>query len=202
MPSFSVSDIPTLTGKVAIVTGANTGLGKVTALELARKGAHVVLACRSKDRTEPVAEEIKKITGNQQVEFVELDLGSLRSVQSFAKAFLQRNIPLNILVNNAGIMGLPKLELSKDGIEAQFATNHVGHYYLTRLLLPALVKGQPASVVSVSSAAHKFAPKGGIVFDKINDQKAYGSWSAYGQSKLANILFAKALQKHIDKDGK
>lgn len=140
MPSrFSVDQIPDLTGKIAIVTGANTGIGRVTAVELARKNAQVILACRSRERTEPVLQEIEKLNPKVKATFMELDLGNWASVQKFGKKFLEDFEALHLLVNNAGIMALPELQLSTDGMEQQMATNHVGHFLLTLLVCTMLI---------------------------------------------------------------
>ncbi|CAK4217044.1 unnamed protein product [Aphanomyces euteiches] len=132
---FSFNDIPNLVGKVALVTGASAGIGFITAHELAKKQCHVILACRSKAKTERVIETIKTATPDAKVDFMELDLMSLKSVQTFTEAFKARNLPLHILVNNAGVMA-PPFELSDDGIESQFATNHVAHMALTHAFFP------------------------------------------------------------------
>jgi len=148
-------------------------------------------------KAEPFAESIKKSTNNNNVEIMKLDLGSFDSVREFAKEFLAKNIPLNILINNAGIMAVPfKLV---EGYESQFATNHLGHFLLSTLLLPALINGKPSRVVSVSSCAHKRSP---IRFDDINFEKqAYDKWTAYGQSKCANVLFAIEFHKRNHQHG-
>jgi NAD(P)-dependent dehydrogenase (short-subunit alcohol dehydrogenase family) len=194
---FSTELIPNLTGKIAVITGANTGIGKITALEFARKGATVIMACRSKDRTLPVVEEIKKATENEKVEFEELDLCSLQSVKDCAKRLQQKLSVIDILVNNAGVMMIPKFETTKDGIEMQFGTNHIGHYYLTRLLLPLVKASKEGRIVNVSSLAHTGADEKKFDFEKINDPAAYGSYSQYAISKGANILFTKALARRL-----
>src|SRR5579859_3456018 len=141
-----------LEGKTALVTGANTGIGKVTAIELAKRGAHVVLACRSEEKTRPVLAEI----GEGKAEFVPIDLADLRSVRACAEAFLARGTPLSLLVNNAGLAGAHGQ--TKDGFELAFGTNHVGHYLFTRLLMPALECAGEARVVTVASHGHYRAP--------------------------------------------
>ncbi|KAJ3332289.1 hypothetical protein HDU76_000717 [Blyttiomyces sp. JEL0837] len=185
---------------VFIVTGGNMGLGRVTSTELARKGAHVILACRNEEKTLPVVSEIQKETNNTKVEFMKMDLLSLKSVDEFAKGFMSRGLPLHGLICNAGIMASP-FTLSQDGIESQFATNHVAHHLLTTRLLPVLESSGPSRVVVLSSILHRDAPKEGILFDKINDPKAYKPFTAYGQSKLANILFAKELNTRLQERG-
>ncbi|KAF0695940.1 hypothetical protein As57867_013239, partial [Aphanomyces stellatus] len=182
--------------KVAIVTGASAGIGLITARELAKKGCHVILACRSRTKTDPVVEAIKAVAPGATVEFMELDLMRLKSVQAFTDAFKARQLPLHILVNNAGIMA-PPFALSADGIESQFATNHIAHMALTQRLLPILEASAPSRVVVVSSMAHKWTASNGIDFDTINDAAAYAPWTWYGQSKLANILFARELSRQL-----
>jgi len=218
--TFSAADIPDLKGKVAIVTGANTGIGKVSSIELARSaffiliflfflsiscpclfsfrhGAHVIMACRSVERARPAVEEAIKLSGNQNVEFLPLDLSSLKSVAAFVEAFKAKNLPLHLLLNNAGVMACP-FALTTDGIESQFGTNHIGHFYLTLLLFDLLEQNQPSRIVNVSSSAHNMAPSQGILFDSINDEASYGAWKAYGQSKLANILFTRELARRTE----
>jgi len=156
IPGWRPSEIPDLTGKVAIVTGPTLkGLGYETSLELARKGAHVIMVGRSRTKGEKAVRELKKVLPDARAEFAELDLASLASVESFAKAFLRRQLPLHILVNNAGIMA-SFFMLTQDGLESQFATNHLGHFLLTRLLLPVLETSAPARIVTLSSAAAYF----------------------------------------------
>ncbi|KAF0461272.1 NADP-binding protein [Gigaspora margarita] len=193
---FSFDNIPDLSGKVAIVTGGNTGIGFVTARELARKNAHVFVASRSKDRGEPAVELIKKETKKDAVEFLQLDLQSLNSVKLAAETFLARNLPLHILVNNAGIMATA-FEKTPDGIQDQFGVNHIGHFLFTLLLLPTIKASAPSRIVNVSSNGHHRAPPAGIEFEKLNDPNAHNSIQRYGQSKLANILFTIELNKRL-----
>ena len=200
-PSFvPEKELPDLTGKVALVTGASTGLGKVTAQELARKGAHVFCVGRTPEKTKAAIEDIKKITGNEHVEFIQADLMDLKSVEAAADTFLSKNLPLHILVNNAGIMAVP-FELSKDQIESQFATNHFAHVVLTNKLLPLIIKSQPARIVNVSSFAHTFAPKEGVLMDELNDETKYDPWQRYGETKISNIYFTQVLQSKVEKLG-
>jgi len=142
-----------LQGKVAIITGSNTGIGFQTAQELASQGCHVFLACRNHTLGKEAVDKIKQNLKLAQVEFSPLDLSDLSSVRSFAKSFLSRNLPLHFLVNNAGVMAIPERTLTKDGFEMQFGTNHLGHFLLTILLLPCLRSSAPSRVVNLSSLA-------------------------------------------------
>ncbi|KAJ1553574.1 hypothetical protein HK405_007525 [Cladochytrium tenue] len=183
---WTFARISSLTAKVFIVTGANSGIGRVTARELARKGAHVIMACRPESKTAPLLEALRAETSNANIEFAALDLLSLSSVDAFADAFLARGLPLHGLVLNAGIMARP-FELSRDGIESQFATYHVAHFRLATRLLPALEAVRtPAGSSSCrrTCTAPRQRPK---AFD--------------GQSKLANILFAKELSSRLQSRG-
>ncbi|KAJ3122127.1 hypothetical protein HK098_003106 [Nowakowskiella sp. JEL0407] len=194
--SFSTSKIPDLTGKVAIVTGGNTGLGFATVTELARKNAKVYLAARTPARAEAAIAKIKESIPAANIEFLELNLADLKQVKKAAENFLANGDRLDILINNAGIMACP-FELTVDGHESQFATNHLGHFLFTTFLLPVLEKSAPSRIVNVSSHGHTFCPPGGIIFDSINDEKAMDNWQRYGQSKLANILFTKSLVEKL-----
>ncbi|RHZ70144.1 hypothetical protein Glove_275g107 [Diversispora epigaea] len=194
--NFKINDIPELQGKIAIVTGANTGIGFITARELARKNAHVFLACRNKTKSEKAIDEIKQVTGNDKVEYLPLDLSSLKSVQEAAELFLDRKLPLHILVNNAGIMCTP-FTLTEDGIQDQFGTNHIGHFLFTIKLLPTIEASAPSRIINLSSMAHGLVPKCGIDFENINNPNAYSPLSRYSQSKLANILFSLELNKRL-----
>jgi NAD(P)-dependent dehydrogenase (short-subunit alcohol dehydrogenase family) len=181
-----------LNGKTAIVTGANTGIGRVTALELARMGAHVVLACRSEEKTRPVLDAIASTGGK--AEFLPLDLADLESVRKAAKAFLDEHASLDLLVNNAGLAGAHGT--TKDGFEITFGTNHVGPYLFTRLLLPALQAAPIARVVNVASEGHYRAK--GIDWDAVRRPTATTTgFPEYCVSKLANVLFTRELVKHV-----
>jgi len=196
-------------GKVAIVTGANTGIGYITSRELAKMGAHVILACRSRERGEAALERLKKEAQEQAVtslaigeikaELMLLDLGSLASIRDFVAAFKAKNLGLHVLVNNAGIMALPERLTTVDGFEAQFGTNHVGHFYLTVELLDIIKNSEPARIVNLSSMAHSM---GKMNWDDLHYVKGYSAWDSYGQSKLANVLFTKELQRRFDEEGK
>ncbi|KGN49937.1 short-chain dehydrogenase TIC 32, chloroplastic isoform X1 [Cucumis sativus] len=193
------------TGLTAIVTGASSGIGTETARVLALRGVHVVMAVRNVATGREVQEAIIKENPTAKVDTMELDLSSMASVRNFASNFKSSGLPLNILVNNAGVMASPFL-LSKDKIELQFATNHVGHFLLTNLLLETLKKTAKNSeregrIVNVSSRRHQFSYREGIRFDKINDQSGYNGLSAYGQSKLANILHASELARQLKEEG-
>ena len=183
-----------LTGKTFIVTGANTGIGKVTALELARKGAHVILACRSVAKTEAVVAEIQRTTGNRNVEMVELDLGDLASVRRCADQLLARaDLTIHGLINNAGLAG--HRGVTKDGFEIQFGTNHLGHYLLTRLLLDRIKRGQ-GRIVNVASIAHYRAR--GIDWEAVRRRtRTRVGMHEYSVSKLANVLFTKELARRL-----
>jgi WW domain-containing oxidoreductase len=199
-PTWSPSSLPDLSGKVALVTGASTGLGKVTATELARKGAHVFCLGRNREKSESAIADIKKETGSAKVEFIEGDLLDLGSMESAADTFLSKDLPLHILVNNAGIMACP-FGTSKNGIESQMATNHFAHVVLTNKLLPKLIASQPSRIVVLSSVAHLFAPKDGIHFDDLNSEEKYDPWTRYGETKLANLYFTKILQSRLEAKG-
>eukprot|EP00904_Undaria_pinnatifida_P001762 jgi/Undpi1/11587/HiC_scaffold_30.g13882.m1 len=192
---------PDLTGKKAIITGGNTGLGKETAVKLAQLGADVTIACRNPEKAFAAAEEIKAKAPGAKVAAMPLDLASLTSVDSFAKRYSDSADALDILVNNAGVMAIPERQATKDGFEMQFGTNHLGHFRLTSRLMPSLLKSADARVVSVSSSAHQFAST--VEWDDLNAERegAYQPWKAYGLSKLSNIFFAKELQKRLDSKG-
>lgn len=188
-------------GLTAIVTGASSGIGAETARVLALRGVHVVMGVRNLEAGRAVKEAIVKGNPNAKLDAMDLDLSSMASVKKFAEDFKSLNLPLNLLINNAGIMATPFM-LSKDNIELQFATNHVGHFLLTNLLMETIRKTARASrkegrIVNVSSRRHKFSYPEGIRFAKLNDPSGYNSLSAYGQSKLANILHANELARQL-----
>jgi len=200
-PGFLVDDLPDLSGKVAMVTGANVGIGLATATELARKGCTVYVTARTTAKAAATKKAIVKELGPSADELIKvlpvgLELGSLKSVAAFAKAFNDEKVPLNILVNNAGIMTTP-FGLTEDGLEQQWGVNHIGHFALTMRLMPAIEKGQPARIVSVTSLGHNFAVNG-IRFDNMTDESLYDPTEAYGQSKLSNILFARELARRVE----
>ncbi|XP_067298271.1 retinol dehydrogenase 11 [Pseudorasbora parva] len=186
-----------LDGKTVLITGANTGIGKETAVDMAQRGARVILACRDMGRANKAADEIRKRSGNGNVVVKRLDLASLQSVRALAKDVQQNEERLDILINNAGIMMCPQWQ-TKDGFEMQFGVNHLGHFLLTNLLLDLLKKSTPSRVVNVSSLAHE---KGEIYFDDINLEKDYEPQKSYRQSKLANVLFTRELAARLKGTG-
>ncbi|WCJ26301.1 NAD(P)-binding Rossmann-fold superfamily protein [Euphorbia peplus] len=193
------------TSLTAIITGASSGIGVETARVFALRGVHVVMAVRNVETGKQVKEAILKEIPSAKVEVMELDLSSMASVRKFASEYISSGLPLNLLINNAGVMA-PPFMLSKDNIEFQFATNHIGHFLLTDLLLETMKNtaresNQEGRIVNVSSDGHNFSYREGIRFDKINDQSAYSSIPAYGQSKLANILHANELARRLKADG-
>ncbi|KAK5131708.1 hypothetical protein LTR16_000493 [Cryomyces antarcticus] len=189
---YTSSSLPNLSGKVAIVTGGNTGIGYETARLLAKNGAKVYLAARSEEKANTAIEKIRSGDIKGSVEYLPIDLMDLSSVTKAAQAFANKEKRLDILMNNAGIMANP-YELTKDGVESQFQTNHLSHFLLTNLLLPSLRAAPHARVVSTSSLAYTSDPSS--TFASLEDiNQSYGSsWKRYGQSKLANILFARKL---------
>ncbi|XP_076012291.1 retinol dehydrogenase 13 [Genypterus blacodes] len=186
-----------LDGKTVLITGANTGIGKETALDMARRGARVILACRDMTRARIAADDIRQQTGNGNVVVKNLDLASLQSVRDLAKDITENEERLDILINNAGIMMCPKWT-TQDGFEMQFGVNHLGHFLLTNCLLDLLKKSAPSRVVIVSSLAHE---RGSIHFDDINLDKDYKREISYRQSKLANVLFCRELASRLEGTG-
>lgn len=185
-----------LTGKTAIVTGANTGIGLETAVDLARRGASVILACRSVERGEKATVQVRKRSGNQNVIFANLDLASLDSIRAFANKILQKEIHIHILVNNGGV-ALASYQQTEDGFEMHMGTNHLGHFLLTNLLLPCLTLHPHARVVTVSSSRYKECLE--FDFTGMEESKSdYKAGQAYCQSKLANILFTRSLAKRLE----
>ncbi len=192
-----------LSGSLYVVTGGNSGIGLVTVEQLARQGAHVVLAARRPAEGERARGEVMGRSPRGSVEVLELDLASLSSVRQFAERLLSRHDAVHGLVNNAGVMNTPK-GTTAEGFETQFGTNHLGHYLLTELLLPALQRGAPSRVVNVSSCYHDMAQgrEGRIDFDDLHfERRPYDGWEAYAQSKLANLLHAKALARRLAGSG-
>ena len=194
MAPWSVEDIPDQTGRTALVTGANSGLGLHTTIALAKRGARVLMACRNPDKAD---EALARVTGSvtgAKVELLPLDLASLDSVRAAAADVAGRTDRLELLVDNAGVMAIPRAQTA-DGFEMQLGTNHLGHFALTGLVLPLLLAGSDPRVVVVASDAHKI---GRMRFDDLMGEKSYGRWSAYGQSKLANLLFTRELHRRAE----
>lgn len=198
MTRWTATDIPDLTGKTAVVTGANSGLGYETALELAGHGARVILACRNLQKGDGALSQIQAEHSAADVELSELDLSSLASIRAFAERFDESHERLDILCNNAGIMAVPRRDTA-DGFEMQIGTNHLGHFALTGLLLDRLAAAPAGRVVNVSSVAHRL---GKMRFDDLQSQRSYNRWLAYGQSKLANLLFTFDLQRRLEASDK
>lgn len=191
---WTAEDIPDLTGKVAIVTGANSGIGYEMARALAGKDATVILACRDKEKGEAAVRQLAHEYPPAKIELHQLDLSDLASVRCFADQFSSHHARLDILINNAGIM-VPPFAKTADGFESQFGTNHLGHFALTGLLLGLIIHTPLARVVTISSGGHRF---GAIDFDNLNAEKGYDRGRAYAQSKLANLLFTYELQKRFE----
>jgi NAD(P)-dependent dehydrogenase (short-subunit alcohol dehydrogenase family) len=184
---WTVADMPDQAGKTAVVTGANSGLGLVISRELARAGATVVMACRNVDKGERAVAEV-----GDGARLEALDLADLESVRNLAGRLSEERV--DVLINNAGVMAPPR-RLTADGFESQFGTNHLGHFALTGSLLPKLLAAPEPRVVTMSSGGHRM---GRINFDDLHGERRYNNWLAYGQSKLANLLFAFELQRRAD----
>ena len=198
MKAWTFADVPDQTGRTAVVTGANTGIGLETARMLAQRGAQVVLACRNPEKGQAALARIQAEKPSGRAMLEALDLSDLEAVAAFATAFASRHERLDLLVNNAGVM-VPPLGRTKQGFEVQFGTNHLGHFALTARLRPLLLRTPGARVVVVSSAAQNF---GRIDFDDLNwERRRYRAWAAYGQSKLANMMFALELHRRLQAAG-
>ena len=194
MSDWTTGNIPDQTGKTAIVTGANSGIGFETARILAEKGAAVILAVRRLEKGETAAEKIRAEFAEADLALMKLDLADLQSVAEFAAKFGKNYSRLDLLINNAGVM-IPPYTMTNDGFELQFGTNHLGHFALTGRLLNLILQTENARVVSVSSLAHS---QGNLNFDDLNwEKRTYNSWSAYGDSKLANLYFTYELQRRF-----
>jgi len=203
---FTLDTIPDLQGEVAIVTGANTGIGFVTARELVQKGARVIIGVRSKAKGIETLNKIEAETGRKAIFVTPLDLSSVKSVQEFANEVTKQYPALTLLVNNAGVMACPWSQTA-DGLEMQFGTNHVGHFALTKFLLGALKnggkKGKKSRIINLSSSAHNMAPRGGLDVGSWTRPQGdwYEKWTMYGQSKIANVLFTKELDRQLLAEG-
>ena len=185
-----------LKGKTVVITGGNTGIGKETAVDLAKRGARIVIGCRNLEKGMEAIEEIQERSGSTNVSLEKLDLASLESVRAFANKILDTEPRIDILINNAGVMACP-YQKTEDGFEMQFGVNHLGHFLLTLLLLDRLKESQPSRIINVSSIAHRFG-SGKIKFDDIHHEKSYDGWLAYFDSKLANVLFTRELSKLLE----
>lgn len=186
-----------LDGKTAIITGANTGIGKETAIDLAKRGARIIMACRDPERGQAAVKEVIEKSENQNVVYMKLDLADSKSIREFAEAVNKDEPKLNLLINNAGVMVCPYGKTA-DGFEMQIGVNHMGHFLLTYLLLDLIKKSAPARIINVSSLAHRW---GSINLDDINSEKGYDKQAAYSQSKLANVLFTRSLAKRLEGTG-
>ena len=193
MSRWTAADVPDQSGRTVLVTGTTSGLGLQTALALARKGARVLMTARSTERGEQALARVRREVPGAAVELVALDLADLASVRAAAADVTQRAAALDVLIDNAGVMAVPR-STTRDGFELQLGTNHLGHFALTGLLLPQLLVAPAPRVVVVSSAAHR---SGRIAFDDLQSERSYSRWGAYGQSKLANLLFARELQSRV-----
>jgi len=194
---WDVSYIPSQAGRVAIVTGANSGLGYETAKALSMAGATVLMACRNQEKGKKAKEQIERELDWSNISLLRLDLADLESVREFAQQVSDQEEKIDILVNNAGLMAIP-YQLTMDGFEMQFGVNHLGHFALTGLLYPMLKSAEAARIVNVSSIAHRI---GKINFDDLQSRNAYNKWKAYGQSKLANLLFTHELNNRFQAKG-
>ena len=200
---WTTAEIPSQAGKRALITGANSGIGYPTALKLALKGTEVVLACRDRQRGETAVDRLRTEAPGAKVELVILDLASLASVREVAAQEVAKGLPLDVLINNAGVMAPSKRQETKDGFELQFGTNMLGHFALTGLLMPALERAAAAAtteqqrprVVTVASIAHK---RGRINFEDLQSTKSYSPMGAYQQSKLADLMFALEMERRLE----
>jgi NAD(P)-dependent dehydrogenase (short-subunit alcohol dehydrogenase family) len=196
--SWTTADIPDQSGKVAVVTGANTGIGLETARALAEAGASVTLAVRNLDKGAAAADEIRSGQPNADLELLELDLASLESIRTAAGELRSRHEVIDLLINNAGVMYTPR-QRTADGFEMQFGTNHLGHFAWTGLVLDRLLPVSDARIVTVSSVGHRIRSR--IDFDDLNSENGYNRVAAYGRSKLANLMFTYELQRRLAAGG-
>jgi NAD(P)-dependent dehydrogenase (short-subunit alcohol dehydrogenase family) len=195
---WTPDDMPDQSGRVEVVTGANGGLGLETARALAAKNAHVVMTARNQEKANAAVEDIRQTVPDASLELIPLDLASLASVREAANRILASHEKIDILVNNAGVMGIPA-QRTEDGFEMQLGVDHLAHYALTALLLPAILRGDDARIVTVTSTAHHM----GRAVDPANPHLdgRYKPWRAYGQAKLANFHFGLGLQKRLEQAG-
>lgn len=198
MQKWTTANIPHQSGTLALVTGANSGLGYETARALAAKGAEVIMACRNLEKGNAASTQIQNENPNAKLVLMQLDLGSLASVRSFVNEVRTKYDHIDLLINNAGIM-VPPYGKTVDGFETQFGVNHLGHFALTSLLLDLVLNTKNSRIVNVSSQAHTM---GKINFDDLQSEKRYVSWLAYGQSKIANLYFTYELQRKLSAAGK
>lgn len=189
--------MPDLSGKTILVTGANSGIGLEAVKLFAGKGAEVIMACRNVEKAEVAAAEVRAVVPEARLEIMALDLADLASVKAFADAVKQRFSTLDVLLNNAGLMA-PPLQRTKDGFEIQFGTNHLGHFALTGRLLELLEAADAPRIVQISSLAHR---GGKLMWGNLNAEKSYSRWAFYCQSKLANLIFARDLNRRLEKAG-
>lgn len=189
--------MPDLSGKTILVTGANSGIGLEAVKLFAGKGAEVIMACRNVEKAEVAAAEVRAVVPEARLVIMALDLADLASVKAFADAVKQRFSTLDVLLNNAGLMA-PPLQRTKDGFEIQFGTNHLGHFALTGQLLELLEAADAPRIVQISSLAHR---GGKLMWDNLNAEKSYSRWAFYCQSKLANLIFARDLNRRLEKAG-
>lgn len=194
---WTVDEIPPQKGRIAVVTGANSGLGYYTSKALAMKGAKVIMACRNLDKGEVARGRISSSGAFPEPDLWHLDLASLKSVEQFAKKYSETHGRLDLLINNAGLMAIPHRR-TEDGFEMQFGVNHLGHFALTARLWPVLSSTEGSRVIQLSSMVHRF---GKIRFDDLHWEKAYKKWGAYSMSKLANLLFVRELANRITEKG-
>lgn len=194
---WTAADMPDQTGRTAVVTGANSGLGYLTSLELARRGAHVIMAVRNLEKGRDAVAGIKAAHANGSVELRQLDLADLEQVKSFALRLIAEGTRVDLLVNNAGIM-MPPRTLTRQGHELQFGVNHLAHFALTGLLLPRLRESAGSRIVTLSSDLHK---RGRIHFEDLGGERRYGRIAFYAQSKFANVLFALELARRLQRAG-
>lgn len=194
---FDINRIPSQKGRIAIVTGANIGLGLEATLALAKKDLTVIMACRNLKKAETAKKNILKVVPNAQLDLIQIDLSDLESVRKFAKTFLVKYTKLDLLINNAGVM-IPPYSKTTDGFELQMGANYFGHFLLTGLLIETLMKTPNSRIVSLSSIAHK---SGNINFNDLQSEKKYSGMTAYSQSKLSCLMFSFELQRRLEKTG-